>query len=125
MAIIRIDQAALRRMLNSPTDIVGRDLQRRANAAAAETRRLAPGSVPSQIVGPQIGHRGNELSATIESRHPATLYLVNGTRPHLIRPRTRQALRFTVGGRVVFAKLVRHPGTSPNDYMNKGLLKAL
>lgn len=34
-----------------------------------------------------------------------------GTRPHMIFPRKAKALRFVVGGRVVFAKHVRHPGT--------------
>lgn len=33
------------------------------------------------------------------------------TRPHLIRPVNARALHFFVGGREVFAKLVRHPGS--------------
>lgn len=54
--------------------------------------------------------------------HPAVHYVLNGTRAHLIRPRRRKALRFEVGGRVVFARLVRHPGTRANDFMFRALL---
>lgn len=35
----------------------------------------------------------------------------DGTGPHIIRARRKRALRFTVGGKVVFARSVRHPGT--------------
>ncbi|MDJ1137926.1 hypothetical protein [Streptomyces iconiensis] len=125
MAEIRIDWGAVDRMLRSPTGMVGRDLRRRADRAAASARRDAPGSMPSQIAGPAIGRRGGELSATITSRHPATVYVVNGTVPHIIRPVSRKALRFNVGGRTVFAKVVNHPGTRPNDFLTKALRTAI
>lgn len=48
-------------------------------------------------------------------------YVNDGTRPHIIRPRTRQALKFTVGGRTVFAKVVHHPGTRPNPFLDRAL----
>ena len=43
-------------------------------------------------------------------------YVREGTDPHEIRPRFKEALRFEVNGEVVFAKKVNHPGTSPNPY---------
>lgn len=43
-------------------------------------------------------------------------YVEYGTRPHIIRPRRRRALRFRVGGAVVFARRVNHPGTKPYKY---------
>ena len=45
----------------------------------------------------------------------------DGTRPHIIRPRTAQALRFTIGGRVVFAKVVHHPGTRARPFLDDAL----
>lgn len=36
-----------------------------------------------------------------------------GSRPHVIRAVRARALRFVVGGRVVFAKSVQHPGLPP------------
>jgi hypothetical protein len=45
----------------------------------------------------------------------------DGTRPHIIRPKRAQALRFRIGGRVVFAKVVHHPGTRPRPFLDKAL----
>lgn len=39
-----------------------------------------------------------------------------GTRAHVIRPRRKKFLRFRVGGRVVFARKVNHPGTRPYKF---------
>lgn len=71
----------------------------------------------------------------MESRRTATLrskftigsdveyaaFVNDGTRPHIIRPRTKQALRFVIGGRVVFAKVVHHPGTRARPFLDKAL----
>lgn len=125
MIDIRIDRARVERMLRLPGGLVERNLRRRAQRVVNRARRLAPGSMKTQIAGPFIEGRGRELSARIESRHFATLYVVKGTRPHIIRPVRRRALRFTIGGRVVFAKVVNHPGTQANDFLNKALREAL
>jgi hypothetical protein len=45
----------------------------------------------------------------------------DGTRPHIIRPRRAKALRFRAGGRVVFAKVVRHPGTRARPFLDRAL----
>lgn len=45
----------------------------------------------------------------------------DGTRPHIIRPRRAQALRFRMGGRIVFAKLVHHPGTRARPFLDRAL----
>ena len=52
-------------------------------------------------------------------------FVTGGTRPHEIRPVTAKALRFNVGGRVVFAKKVNHPGTKPNPFHVKTLNEEL
>lgn len=48
-------------------------------------------------------------------------FVNDGTRPHIIRPKNKQYLRFTVGGRVVYAKVVHHPGTKPNPFLDRAL----
>lgn len=48
-------------------------------------------------------------------------FVNDGTRPHVIRPRQAQVLRFTVGGRVVFARVVHHPGTRPNPFLDRAV----
>lgn len=41
----------------------------------------------------------------------------NGSGAHTIRPRRKKALRFTMGGRTVFAKSVVHPGTRARPWL--------
>lgn len=66
------------------------------------------------------------------------IYVHEGTRPHEIRPRNKKALAFPAnsgsatlggrvrsGGKVRFAKRVRHPGTKPNPFMLRGAVKAI
>lgn len=44
-----------------------------------------------------------------------------GTQPHVIRARRRKALRFTVGGQVVFRRQVMHPGTRGTYFLEFAL----
>jgi len=48
-------------------------------------------------------------------------YVNDGTRPHIIRPRTKQVLRFKVGGRIVYARVVHHPGTKAQPFLDRAL----
>lgn len=45
----------------------------------------------------------------------------DGTRPHVIRPRRAQVLRFQAGGQVVFARVVNHPGTRARPFLDRAL----
>lgn len=46
----------------------------------------------------------------------------DGSRPHIIRARRRKALRIPVGGgRVIFRRQVRHPGTVGTHFMTRSL----
>lgn len=48
----------------------------------------------------------------------AARFLENGTPPHIIRARNASVLRFEVAGRVLFRRMVRHPGTAPRPFMH-------
>jgi len=73
----------------------------------------------------RIDYRTDGPVGVITSTHPATIYVVNGTRPHIIRPVRARALRFTVGGRVVYATVVRHPGSRANPFLIEALRASL
>lgn len=45
----------------------------------------------------------------------------DGTRPHIIRPKNAKALRFRVGGRIVYARVVHHPGTRARPFLDRAL----
>lgn len=89
----------------------------RARRVQRNARRMAPGRMGRKINAVIVG-----THVRVESSHPATMFVIKGTRPHLIRPRPpKRALKFTVRGSVVFARLVHHPGTKKNDFLTKAL----
>jgi len=121
---VQIDRSRLERLLRLPGGLVERNIQRRMRRVEARARQLAPGTMSSQITS-RITREQNEVTGYVISNHPATIYVISGTRPHIIRPVRAQALRFTVGGRVVFAKIVYHPGTRANNFLLEALREAL
>ena len=92
----------------------------------AEAIRRAPGSMGRTIRAQIQRGPGGEFRGVINVRHPASLYVVHGTRPHRIEPRRPGGvLRFMVGGRVVYARYAMHPGTKRNDFLLQALRAAL
>lgn len=115
---IELNEAELNRQAQAIARRRMRSLQRRiANQARQDVpvrtgnlgRRIKEGDI--QTVGPRTVH-GSVLDTA-----DYALYVHEGSRPHLIRPRTAKALRFEIGGRTVFAKLVRHPGTRARPFL--------
>ncbi|MBU2249076.1 MAG: hypothetical protein KKD77_20180 [Gammaproteobacteria bacterium] len=76
-----------------------------------------------------------DLHYELWSHVPYSAHVEYGTSPHIIRPVNAQALRFETGkavsgfgrtwarggGGVVYAKKVKHPGTSPQPFMRPAL----
>ena len=60
-----------------------------------------------------------DLNSFLSNRAPYFLFFIEGTSPHEIRPRFASVLRFEVGADVVFARLVKHPGTKPSDLLEQ------
>ena len=101
-----------------------------------------------RLVHRKTGNLGRSISPGYITTHEALVvahagyaaFVELGTRPHIIRPRNRQALRFpaagakvTLAGRVrsgqgngayAFAKVVHHPGTKPYPFLLPGAKKA-
>ena len=52
------------------------------------------------------------------------IYVVAGTAPHVIRPAGASCLAFRAkSGDMVFTRLVRHPGTKPNPFLEEAAEK--
>lgn len=100
------------------------------------TRSIRPKFVP---------RRDDAAEGELLADDPKASFVENGTRPHIIRPKVgygttgplpegqsrravtdigthRVALRWYVGGRPVFARFVRHPGTKPFPFMGPAYL---
>jgi hypothetical protein len=52
---------------------------------------------------------------------PQALFLEEGTRPHVIRPRNARALRWFGPGGPIFARSVRHPGTRAQPWLEPAI----
>lgn len=59
----------------------------------------------------------DELSGRTGSNSRIAAIVHFGTRAHSIAPRRAAALRMNIGGRTVYAKAARHPGTAPNPFL--------
>jgi hypothetical protein len=129
---------ALDSMLRGPNGDVVRLMMKRADyLQMAAKRQIRLGHVHGGSgygnLRDSITKRVQSLMGTgiptvaVGSSHPIALIHHEGTRPHLIRPRYKQALRWpgaTASG-FVFSKWARHPGTRPNRYLTDNLPAAM
>lgn len=117
---VRIDPGRIARTLRLRNGVVARRLAGRTERTARIAEREAPGRMGNFVSWKVVDGPGG-LQGVIVCDHPATRFVLDGTRPHIIRPRRKKALRFVVDGEVVFAAKVRHPGTRPNDFLGRAL----
>lgn len=64
-------------------------------------------------------------SVTIANNKDYAAPVHEGSRPHKIVPRKANALRFTIGTKVIYAKSVWHPGTTANPYIEASIFETL
>lgn len=64
-------------------------------------------SIGIQVVGDRV------IVGPDMSQAPYAGYVEFGTKPHEIRPKEAKALRFQMGNKTVYARVVHHPGTQP------------
>ncbi|MEY2656190.1 MAG: hypothetical protein RLZZ524_3218 [Pseudomonadota bacterium] len=67
--------------------------------------------------GREVGHD--------PARAPHALFVNFGTRPHVIRPKDKKALRWVAGNGFVFAKKVNHPGYRGDAYIVQAATEAV
>lgn len=60
-------------------------------------------------------------SVEVTSRAPHAGYVINGTPPHVIEPRTATILHWEEGGNHFYRHRVYHPGTRPNPFPERAL----
>jgi hypothetical protein len=117
---VTIEPGRLLRLIRARGSIAHRRMSARTERVARIAEAEAPGSM-GQYIDWKITEGPRGLQGVITCDHPAVRFVLDGTRPHLIRPRRARALRFEVGGDVVYTKLVRHPGTRPNPFLQRAL----
>lgn len=78
----------------------------RHNKTGALFQSLYNRAIPK---GREVGHD--------TQRAPHAIFVLLGTRPHVIVPKTKKALRWSGGGRFFFAGKVNHPGYRGDAYL--------
>lgn len=69
---------------------------------------------------------GDSVAAGVEYRSPYALFVHDGTKPHIIKPRNKKILAWTTLGspKASFARQVHHPGTKPQRWLQTSLFFA-
>lgn len=110
-------------MINGEKGMVGRYIRARGRAVVVAAKNqvdVKTGTLKRSIVMIHTRHSyGHKL--WIGSKLSYAYLHHEGTRPHRIDAKGPTILRFTKGGRVVYARSVNHPGTRPNRYLTDQL----
>lgn len=99
---------------------ISRQLEILAKIQVGKKTGALQSSIKSQV---QIGSSG--IVGTILADNKIAMMHHQGTRAHIITPKIAQTLRFPSRGRMVYTKLVHHPGTKPNRFLTDNLPKVV
>lgn len=122
-----LHKLAYEQLTTSPRGDVGNYLRKRAIQLQGLARKqvgVKTGALKVSIRY-KVVRDGKGLVATVGSHNRIALMHHNGTKPHFIRPRRAQTLRFYSHGRIVYSQLVFHPGTRPNKYLTDNLSRVV
>lgn len=107
-------------LLQVPKELERTVLLRMSQAAYDEAQRGAGRHVRTGAMFQSLYNRsvpnGREVGHDTQ-RAPHAVFVQFGTRPHVIEPSKKKALRWAVGGRFQFATRVNHPGYRGDAYM--------
>ena len=99
----------------------------RAGQRVAAAARIQVGKVTGGLAA-SIHHqmrRAHGLPEVIVgSDNRISLIHHEGTRPHAIKARNAEFLRFSSNGRIVYDRAILHPGTKPNRYLTDNIYLA-
>lgn len=125
MARVRLDRGQLSRVIQGEARRV---LRQRAPQVLSRAKILAPVDTGRLRSSGRIQYSsffGFRPKATIIFAVDYAEFVNNGTRPHIIRPKNAKVLRFTVGGQVVYAKVVHHPGTKAKPFLDRAVREVM
>lgn len=126
---VTLDEGTISRW-QQPGGMVNRYTKGKALAIAARSRQYAPVKTGALRAGIGV-EQSRQVSGRYQSGYdvvskaPHSVFVIKGTRAHKILPTQGKMLRFTVGGQVVFARSVNHPGTKANDFLTRATLAVM
>lgn len=113
------NEPGLDHLLNQPSGDVGRHLYEiglKVQAGAKLLVRRRTGRL-SRSIYVNRGRDARSQYVMVGSNLRYAYDVHEGTRPHVIAPHNGRILRFRQGGRVVYARLVHHPGSRGRKYL--------
>lgn len=116
---VRFNEPAMDHLLNEASGDVGRHLEvigLKVQAGAKLLVKRRTGRLARSIY---LNHardaRGQYIQVGSNVRYAFVVH--EGDRPHIITAHAGRVLRFQVGGRIVYARLVHHPGSTGRKYL--------
>lgn len=91
-------------------------IERNAKREAPVNKGTGGGTLRQSIKSKMSGRATGEVS--VEAKY--AMFVHEGTRPHVIRPTRMKALANTREGKF-FGRLVMHPGTQPNPFLERAV----
>lgn len=92
--------------------------------ALASLREATPSRTGQTKAAWRADWSPTQRKVTITNRKPTAVFLLEGTKPHLIQPRELPGfLSFLIEGERVFARRVHHPGTKPSSELNTAIVR--
>lgn len=128
MATFIPNKAALNRELKSPNGMVGDYLRKRGQQLTLLAQNqvgVRSGALKRSIKYVVYNRNNGELTVQVGSDNKISLIHHEGSKPHIIKPRYKKALRYKQHGKIVFASVVKHPGTKPNKFLSDNLSKVI
>jgi hypothetical protein len=132
-AVVVIDPNVLQKFLDAPNGPVVRALIEAGEKVKNEAIRLAPKRTQnlSRHIVKRLTKRKGRPAVTVGADVKYALFVHEGTRPHIIRPKGHPFLAFRWAGAPatmrrlpdgrVLARVVHHPGTKPNRFLTNAL----
>lgn len=117
-------RAALTGSNSEAVKLVQRAQRQTLNQAKVNTP-VDTGALRNSHVAEPIVVRGDtvstEISATGGVKQEYAMYVHEGTKPHVIKPRRKKVLSWKGAEGRVFATAVNHPGTNPRPWLRNAL----
>jgi hypothetical protein len=124
---LTLDSKAMYKVFDSPSGIVGLHMRKiglEILAGAKAMVGIRTGRLRRNITMRQ-GIRGRVQYVQVTADTTYALMHHEGTRPHEITGGVGRLVRFNVGGKVVYARKVQHPGTNPRKYLTVPMTRAV
>ena len=116
-----MDRAALNRTFRATSRSEGEIAARQVVARAKVLAPVDTGRLRASIRVERRSTLGLRQRWTVGSDVEYAPMVNDGTKPHIIRPKRAKALKFKMGGKTVYAKVVHHPGTRARPFLDRAL----